>query len=186
MSFLRIHTKQSAPNASQPLLASIESKYGMIPNLLAEMAEAPNVLKAYLDMASQVAAGTLTPVEVQVVQIAASRLNGCQYCVAAHSAMSEKLLPPPLLNALKAGAPISDNKLSALRTFVIAVVGQHGWVRQADLQAFLEAGYTRSQICEVVLAVAQKVLSNYLNHVADTPIDQVFQAHVVTDLKKAM
>jgi hypothetical protein len=55
---LRIHTKHSAPKASQSLLASIETKYGLIPNLLAEMAEAPNVLKAYLDMAGQVAAGT--------------------------------------------------------------------------------------------------------------------------------
>jgi alkylhydroperoxidase family enzyme len=99
--------------------------------------------------------------------------------------MSEKLIPPSLLNALKTGAPISDPKLSALRTFVLALVGQHAWIQQSELQAFLDAGYTRAQICEVTLAVVQKMLANYLNHIAGTPVDQVFQAHLVADLKRA-
>jgi len=112
MNLLPIHTIATAPEKSKPLLEAAEKKYGMIPNLLAEMAEAPNVLKAYMEMAGNVAAGSLSPLEVQVVQITTARLNGCQYCVAAHSAMSEKMIPSAILEALKTGAPTSDKKLA--------------------------------------------------------------------------
>ncbi|MDE3036940.1 MAG: carboxymuconolactone decarboxylase family protein [Pseudomonadota bacterium] len=185
MPLIPIHTKATAPEKSKPLLEAVEKKYGMIPNILAEMAEAPNVLKAYMEMAGNVAAGSLSPLEVQVVQITTARLNACQYCVAAHSAMSEKIIPSAILEALKTGVPTSDRKLEALRNFTQAIVRKQGWADEADVQAFVDAGYAKAQIAEVVLAIAQKMFSNYFNHIVGTPVDQAFQAHVVQGLKKA-
>lgn len=51
-----------------------------------------------------------------------------------------------------------------------------GWPASDDVDQFLAAGYTRENILEVVLVVALKTLSNYINHLADTPLDQQFEA----------
>ncbi|WP_366524330.1 hypothetical protein [uncultured Roseobacter sp.] len=69
---------------------------------------------------------------------------------------------------------MNDAKLEALRTFTLVVVRNRGHVTQADLDAFYAAGYGEQQVLEVILGVAQKVLSNYTNHIAQTPVDPAF------------
>jgi len=82
---------------------------------------------------------------------------------------------PTLNEALRNEAPLNDAKLEALRTFVLIVVRNRGHVTQADLDTFYAAGYGEQQVLEVILGVAQKVLSNYTNHIAQTPVDPVFE-----------
>ena len=187
MSQFTIHTPETAPDAAKPLLVAAKAKMGMIPNLLGEMADAPNVLKAYLDIAGAAASGTFSAVEQQVVQITTSRLQGCEYCVAAHSTMAEKQkVPADVLEAIRTGGKISDAKLQALHSFTVAMNDKHGWVSEADVNAFLAAGYTRAQVLEVVLSVSMKLFTNYANHVLHTPIDAAFQPkHIKLATSKA-
>jgi alkylhydroperoxidase family enzyme len=84
-------------------------------------------------------------------------------------------VPDAVVDALRAGRPIADAKLQALRKFSEDVVHQRGHVRGAGLEAFLAAGYGRQQVLEVLLVVAMKTLSNYANHLLDTPVDTAFQ-----------
>ncbi len=171
-----LHTKDTAPAASQPVIDAVQAKYGMLPNMLAGLAEAPNVLKGYLDISSNIADGTLSPTEQEIVQITTSRINGCHYCVAAHSTIADmKKLPPDVIEALRNDTTIANAKLEALRLFAKAMVREQGWVRPADLAAFFAAGYTKAQSLEVILSIAMKVISNYANHIMDTPVDQAFQ-----------
>jgi alkylhydroperoxidase family enzyme len=79
-----------------------------------------------------------------------------------------------VVQAIRNGRPIADKKLEALRRFTAAVVTSRGWPSDADTGAFLNAGYGRQQVLEVVLGVGIKTLSNYTNHIADTPLDQAF------------
>jgi len=175
------HTKESAPNAAKPILETVQEKYGFIPNLVGKFAEAPNVLKAYMDIATAVSQGTLSAVEQQIVLIAASRVNGCEYCVAAHSTMSDmQKLPADVINAVREDKPIADSKLEALRQFAKSVVSKQGWVCENTVNSFLDAGYTKAQVLEVVLGVTQKTLSNYANHILGTPIDQAFQPRAIS------
>jgi alkylhydroperoxidase family enzyme len=83
-------------------------------------------------------------------------------------------VPDHVVQAIRAGRPIVDYKLEALRRFTAAVVTMRGWPSEADTRGFLDAGYTRAQILEVVLGVGMKTLSNYTNHIADTPLDHAF------------
>ncbi len=85
-------------------------------------------------------------------------------------------VPEEVIASLRDDRPISYAKLEALRQFTKAVVSQRGWVPEQNLQAFLDAGYTRAQVLEVVLGVSLKTLSNFINHLAETPIDEQFQA----------
>jgi len=112
------HTKETAPEGSKPILEVVQGKFGFVPNLLGKFAEAPNVLKAYLDLDAITSQGTLSAVEKQIVQIAASRANGCEYCVAAHSTISDmQKLPADVINAVREDKVIADSKLEALRQF---------------------------------------------------------------------
>lgn len=172
-----IHTLDSAPEQARPTLNAVTQNYGFVPNILGVMAEAPNVLNAYLSLSKLFDAGTLDPIERQVVLLAVSRENGCSYCVAAHSAAARMTqVPDEVVEHLRADRPLTDERLEALRQFTKNVVSRRGWVPEVELTAFLNAGFTRGQVLEVILGVAMKTLSNSINHLVETPLDEAFQA----------
>jgi uncharacterized peroxidase-related enzyme len=170
-----VHTPETAPEAAKESLAVIKKAHGFVPNLLAVMAEAPALLKAYRALGALFDGTSFSPSERQVVLLAASYENGCEYCVAVHSvAAGMQKVPNDVVQAIRDGKEIADRKLEALRRFTAAVVSTRGWPSDADTRAFLSAGYARTQILEVVLGIGMKTLSNYTNHIADTPLDQPF------------
>lgn len=94
----------------------------------------------------------------------------------AHSVLADMAdVPKAVTDALRAGQPLPDPRLEALRRFTTAVVEARGWVDKAEVAAFQEAGYDAQQVLEVVLGVGMKTLSNYTNHIAGTELDASFQ-----------
>ena len=181
MSILKVHTKDTAPSASKPLLADAEKAFGFVPNLLGVFAESPAALKAYLTIGQIFDESSFSPTERQVVILAASRFNECHYCVAAHSVVAGmQQVPADVIEALRADRPIANDKLQALRVFTTAVVEARGWVSQDQVGAFLTAGYNKAQVLEVILGITFKTLSNYSNHIADTPLDAAFKTQAWT------
>ena len=169
------HTVETAPDKAKPLLKGALSGYGFIPNLLATMAEAPALLEGYMTLAGIFDKTDLTETERQVILMTNNRLNGCVYCMAAHSWLSEiGGVPADVVTALRENTPIADTKLEALRQFAIVINETRGWPEQADVDAFLAAGYTQQTVLEVILGTSLKVLSNYTNHVAETTVDAKF------------
>jgi uncharacterized peroxidase-related enzyme len=178
MSQFNIYSIQNAPPAAQPLLEGAQQKFGFVPNLLGGFAESPTVLQAYLDIGALFDRTSLTPVEQQVVLLAASVENHCIYCVAVHSmfAKHRAKADAAIVNALREQQPLPDKKLDALANFTRAVVKHRGMVTGIALDNFIGAGYSRSQVLEVVLGVTMKTLSNYANHIIHVPLDSQFQA----------
>lgn len=175
------HTPASAPTASQPLLESAQAGYGFIPNLLGTMAEAPAMLEGYMTLAGIFDKSDLSDTERQIIMMTNNRLNGCTYCMAAHTSLSQMAkVPADVIEALRAGTPIADTKLEALRQFAIVINETRGWPSADAVNAFLGAGYAKQTILEVILGTALKVMSNYTNHIAETDVDQAFTANVWT------
>lgn len=175
MSRFAVHTKDSAPAESAPLLESAEQAFGFIPNLLGVFAESPATLEGYLSLSQLVDKSSLTPVERQVAILAISRFNECHYCVAAHSVIAgAQGASDAVVDAIRNDRPIDDARLEALRTFARRVVEKRGWVAENEIAEIRNAGFTNAQVLEVVLAAAMKTLSNYVNHLADTPLDDAF------------
>ncbi len=171
-----VHTVETAPDAATQTLAAAQSAYGFLPNLLAVMAEAPALVKAYTTLSKIFEETSFSPAERQVVLLTTSFENECAYCMAAHSAVAGmQKVPQDAIAAIRSGAPIADKTLEALHRFTASVVASRGWPSEQDVAAFLAAGYTKAQILEVVLGVGLKTLSNYTNHVAETPLDAAFQ-----------
>ena len=174
-----IHTIDTAPEAAKGDLRMAGKSMGFVPNLLGVLAEAPIALRAYLELTDLLGKSSLTPIEQQVMMIAGSVSNGCGYCVAAHSTVGTMVkMPATVLEALRKGTVVPDSKLEALRSFTSELLNKRGHVSDQRIQEFLEAGYTRQNVLEVVFAIAMKTLSNYTNHLADTPLDTAFSAQM--------
>ncbi|PIR19203.1 MAG: carboxymuconolactone decarboxylase [Elusimicrobia bacterium CG11_big_fil_rev_8_21_14_0_20_64_6] len=171
----KTYAVEDAPAGSKELLAAAKKNYGFVPNLLGTMAEAPSLLKAYMTLSGIFEESSFDAAERQVVLLAVSRENGCEYCVAAHTVIaSMQKVPADVAASVRSGGPIGDRKLEALRAFAAAVVESRGRPSEAQAQAFLSAGYEKRQILEVVLGVGLKTLSNYTNHIAATQLDGAF------------
>lgn len=171
----KVHTIDSAPAAAKEILTDAKRTFSFVPNLYAVMAEAPALLSAYTVLSRIFENTSLNVTERQVVLLTASYVNNCGYCIAAHSTISGmQKVPSDVVKAIRDGHGIADRKLEALRRFTAAVVASRGWPSDTDTSAFLDVGYGRQQVLEVVLGVGIKTLSNYANHIAETPLDAAF------------
>ena len=181
MSQFNVHSKETAPPESAELLATAEKAFGFVPNLLGVMAESPATINAYLTIGKIFDESSFSATERQVVILAASRFNECDYCVAAHSVIANmQKVPAGVVEAIRNDQAIDDKKLEALRTFTTAVVEKRGWVSDDDIVAFQAAGFSKAQILEVIVGLSFKTLSNYVNHIAETPLDDAFSAQAWT------
>lgn len=175
-------TLDTATGEAQALLAGAKAKLGFLPNMYGYMAKLPPVLAGYLSTydAFRTQAG-FTPAEQETVFLTISRVNGCTYCTAAHSMLADKKsgVPAEDLAALRAGEDLPDPKLQAVARFTEAMVLSRGNPGKAAVDAFLAAGYGERQVLGVVLAIACKTFSNYVNHLAGTPVDAVFADYKV-------
>ncbi len=169
------HDIASAPKAAEASLRQTEQRFGMLPNLMRKMATAPALLDGYLTLGALFEQTSLSPAEQQVVLLTVSRENRCTYCVGAHSVLADMAeVPAAVTDALREGRSLPDPRLEALRRFTAAVVADRGWVSEAELSTFMDAGYAQQQVLEVILGVGMKTLSNYTNHVTGTELDSAF------------
>jgi uncharacterized peroxidase-related enzyme len=166
---------ETAPEESREILSQVQKKFGFVPNLMGVLANAPSALRAYLSLGNLFAESSLTPIEQQVVLLTVSAVNGCDYCVAAHSAMARmQKVPGNIVAALREERKLEDQRLEALRMLAAEIVAKRGWPSADTVQLFLEAGFSEPQVLEVILGVTMKTLSNYTNHISATPVDPQF------------
>ena len=176
MSDYPMHTLETAPEKSRPLLEASQKEMGMIPNLHAVMAESPSVLQAYQTLHQLFVDSSFDNEETTVVWQTINVENACHYCVPAHTGIAKMMkVSDDIIDALRDEKPLPDDRLEALRTFTLAVMNKRGNVSKEDLKAFYDAGYGRQQVLEVILGLSQKTLSNYINHIAETPVDEPFE-----------
>lgn len=172
MTKFTLHTIDSAPEGSKAALAAVAAAWKFIPNLHRGLAESPETLTAYDTLFGLFARSSLTAAEQQVVYLSAIYVNECEYCMAGHSVLAKMAqLSDQAVQAIRDNQPIVDARLEALRRFTQAMVRQRGMVGDQAIDTFLEAGFTKRNVLEVILAIATKVISNYTNHVAHTPND---------------
>jgi uncharacterized peroxidase-related enzyme len=180
MSDYPVHTLQSAPAASKETLAKLKEGWGFLPNLGAVIAESPAALELLANAYGALTGKSeLSPAEQQIISIAASRENRCEYCVSAHSTMAlGAQVAADVVASIRDGRSLKDAKHEALRVATIKMVNERGYLSEQDRRRFFAAGYTPGQLLEVVGWVAVKTLTNYTNHIANTPIDPQWQGQL--------
>lgn len=171
-----VHTVETAPDGSKAMLAKSQKAMGRIPGLHAVMADAPSLLEAYNTVHELFVNSSFTKDELTVVWQSVNVEHACHYCVPAHTGIAKMMdVSDDITTALRNETPLPTPRLEALRTFTLAVIRGRGLVDDSATQAFLDAGYTHRHILEVILGIAQKTMSNYTNHFAQTPVDAVFR-----------
>ena len=178
MSKFTFHTVETAPEDSKAILEAAVKQMGSVPGLYAAMAESPETLKAYQQLHQFFTATSLDAEELTVVWQTINVEHECHFCVPAHTAIAHSMkVDPAITDALRNQTPLPTEKLQALHDFTLAMVRERGNVTDAQMEAFFDAGYSQKQVIEIILGLSQKVISNYVNHVAKTPVDPMFEAY---------
>lgn len=172
MTAFTAYTIETAPEAARPIFADVKAAFGFVPNLQSYLAESPELLAGYTALWDLFSKTTLTAHEQQVVYLTANFENECHYCMAGHTTLAKmQKMGDDVIAALRAGTELPDARLEALHRFTTLVVRDRGFVADADVDAFIAAGFTRRNVLEVILGAATKLMSNYTNHIVHTPLD---------------
>jgi len=181
MTAFTIHTIDTAPEDSRETLRHVRKTLGMIPNLAAAMAESPTLLRSFFAVRDLYAQGSMRRIDIEVLSLTNAFENGCEWCMAFHSAGALKAgLSDEDLARLRAGNAPTDPRLRALSDFSRSMVRNRGNVSAQDLEGFYAAGCTRAQTLEVVLGAGFSVMSNFSGHLADAPLGLAFEPHAWT------
>jgi len=171
--------KEEVNAQAKELFERSEKELKMIPNLYKAMANAPEILQAYMEGDKNFRENSgFSSAEQEVILLVISYENGCEYCMAAHSSMADfySKVPQEVTNAIREDKPIEDKKLGALACMTREMLLSRGRPDPSVVKDFLSAGYSEKQLLDIVLAISVKTLSNYTNHLFNTPVDKAFKA----------
>jgi uncharacterized peroxidase-related enzyme len=171
MARLNLIERETATGPAKELLDGVQKALGVTPNLMKVLANAPQVLKSYLDTNSALAGGNLEAQHRERIALRVAELNRCEYCLSAHTYLgSHAGLSDEEVLASREGAS-SEPKANAVLALVTAAVKKQGRVSRSEMDAARNAGLSDGEIVEVVANVALNIMTNYLNNVAGTEID---------------
>jgi uncharacterized peroxidase-related enzyme len=171
MSRLAIPTRDDAPEASQPILDQVQQQLGIVPNLFRLIAHSPAALAGFTCYSGALSK-TLDLKTRERIALAVAQVNGCDYCLSAHTYLGLNLAKISAEEiALNRKGASGDPKADAAVHFSAKVVRERGHVTDADVSAVRLAGFTDSQIVEIIAVVAENCFTNFLNEVARTDID---------------
>ncbi|MFG2099634.1 carboxymuconolactone decarboxylase family protein [Micromonospora echinaurantiaca] len=166
------HTVETAPAAARSTIEGVRRKLGHLPTAVGLMAESPELLTGFLTVTGIFDKCDLGPIDREVVVLTVATRNECHLCVAMHTAtLTRHGAAPELIEALRAGTPLPDDRLEALRRFTHAVLDHRGAVPEAELSAFLAAGYQPRHALDVVLGVGTYTISTFANRLTAAPVD---------------
>jgi len=171
MEAIQVLSLEQAPEKSKHSLESIKKKFGKIPNIFAIMAYSPSTLEAFLSFKETLSKGELTSNEQEAIALAVAQQNKCDYCLAAHSAVSKSLgiSQEEILRNRKGDS--TDSRVEALLDLTRNIVATNGNPSEGNIDAFISAGYSKGVLLEVIGFVGLNLFTNYVNHIAKTPID---------------
>ena len=162
----------AATGKAAELLAQVRKSLGSVPNMTKAMANSPTLLEAYLALSGVVAGGSLTPAVRERLAVATAQLNGCEYCLSAHTHVGAHVakIDTEELERARRGRS-QDGHLAALLELSNSIAENAGDVDASDLDRARRAGVTDEEIGELVANLALNILTNYFNVLADVDND---------------
>ncbi len=180
MSWFTEYTTESAPARSRRFMAATQRHLGYLPAATARWAASPHLLDGFAKLTAVFEDCTLDPLAREVLIMTVATRNGCEICVAMHTARLAALgADPALIAALRGPAPaaLPDERLEAIRVFTLRVLDTAGDVGDDALRAFLASGYTSQNALEVVLGIGAFTMSTLANRLTGAPVDAQLSAY---------
>ncbi|OYU83688.1 MAG: alkylhydroperoxidase [Flavobacterium sp. BFFFF2] len=155
---------------NQTIFDNLQKGLGMVPNLYAVMALSDTALGNYLDF--QNAKTSFSNKEKQAVNLVVSQVNECHYCQSAHTLLGTMNgLTTEQTIEIRKGSASFDQKLDSLVKLAKEITTKKGFACTEAVDAFIEAGYTKGQVIELVFLVAEKTAMNYVHALTKVDID---------------
>ena len=171
-------TIETADAISRVTLEAAQKGMGMIPNMYGGMANNPALLDSYSHAYKSFRENAgFTSQEQEIIFLSVAFENECDYCMAAHSFVADKMskVPTEVTDAIRNNTEIEDAKYKALSQFSRIMTAKRGNPTQEEIDDFLDAGYNENHILGVITGIGIKTMSNYFNHVFNTPVDDAFK-----------
>jgi uncharacterized peroxidase-related enzyme len=170
MTTIDVPTRENVSPANQAIFDTLKSKLGTVPNLYATLAHSEHALGSYL--AFQGAKSSLNAKAREVINLAVSQVNACEYCLAAHTVIARMNgFDDAQILELRAGRASFDEKLNALARLARNITEQRGHADQALVDAFFAAGWTKANLVDTIVTIGDKTVTNYLHATTHVPVD---------------
>ena len=170
MSTFNVPNREDVNATNQGIFDSLKQKLGFVPNLYATYAHSETALENYLNFSS--APTSLKAKEKEVVNLAVSQVNECNYCLAAHTAIGKMNgFTEDQILELRAGKASFDSKLDALAKLAKNITENRGQADQDVIANFFAAGYTKGNLIDTIVLVGDKTISNYIHSTTQIPVD---------------
>ncbi|PMS35785.1 alkylhydroperoxidase family enzyme [Trinickia symbiotica] len=176
MSRYPVHTIESAPAQSKPVLNQLQQAFGQIPNIAAKMAESPVLINGFIGLFERVHASSLTEPQIQTLLLTNAVTNASEWPVAFHTALALKEgVHRTDVDAIRHGLLPDDAKLAALSALARTLIEKRGRLAESNQRRFLEAGFSAEQILEVIAVVAASTITNFTSGVTEPPLEAQFE-----------
>jgi len=172
MNYFPVHTHESAPAQSQPVLQSLKETFGFVPNLAGVMAGSPTVINGFIGLFQRVHAGTFNEAEIQTVLLTNAVTNRSAWAAAFHTALAlQHGVTPADVKAIREAKVPSDKRLAAPSSLARRLIETRGSIENSVLNPAYEAGYHPDQILEAIAIVAASTMTNYVGNISTPPLE---------------
>ena len=170
MSTFNVPTREEVSDDNKAIFDNLEKAVGLVPNLFATYAHSENALKNYLAFSN--AKTSLKAKEKEVVNLAVSQVNQCEYCLSAHTAIGKMNgFSEDQILELRQGFSSFDTKLDALAKLARDITESRGNTDSVLLENFFNAGWTKENLIDTISLVGDKTISNYIHNTTKVPVD---------------
>ena len=170
MSTFNVPTREEVSTTNQEIFDNLKKAVGFVPNIYATMASSENALKNFLDFANS--KSSMKTKEKEVINLAVSEYNKCQYCLSAHTAIAGMNgFTPEQIVELRGGTAGFDSKLDALAKLSRNIAENKGATSPEILSAFFAAGWTKENLMDTINHVGEITITNYLHRMTEVPVD---------------
>ncbi|WP_430404080.1 carboxymuconolactone decarboxylase family protein [Hyphomonas sp.] len=176
-------TKMTTAEDSESTLNAIRAEVGFIPNVYGVFARVPSAFKGLMSLNAAFEETSFSAAEREIVALTTSVYNRCPYCVAGHSTFAlQQGVDAETVDAVRSGGFSLDPREQALGRTTLAMLQRKGQLSTADTITFLNAGYSCSQLLELLLGIAAKTMTNFASKIAKIPLDEAFLDQAWTPL----
>ena len=170
MKTITVPTYEKVSSENQTIFDQLKKGLGFVPNLYATFAHSETALATYL--ALQNAKSSLSPKAREVVNLVVSQVNGCAYCLAAHTALAKMVgFAPEQIMEIRRGGAAFDARLDALAKLVSNITLERGHADPELVQDFFAVGWTEANLVDALVVMGDKMVSNFLHGTTQIPVD---------------
>lgn len=176
-----VHTIESAPEQSKPSLQKLQGIFGIIPNVAGAMSTSPVLIGSLVGLFQKVHGGSFSEQQVQVLLLTNAVTNASTWAVAFHTALALKEgVEPADVQAIRERRAPRDPKYAALSALARTLIEKRGRLDDQDVSRFIQAGFDKAQLLEVIAAVAASTITNYTGNVTKPPVEAAIEGHAWT------